>query len=219
MTLLLLTLLYFVLLCKNIARRKSTSVFFKTVISCSLSHYLSFLYPAIFFNCFLFITENVKSRNLNSSLIITLCESFGNVAFNDTITIRFEYCHDWVKKKSFRQKNICIQTYHKINALHTSIKLFKITQAVFKHIIMYNFSHLQATLLISSSSFYPHTDYFTRCKKWFIRVFPPLTLSIFCRFYRIPFTTYMKNNITHVVQCDSMWSNCLTSYVLFKPQV
>ena len=98
-------------------------------------------------------TENVKSRHLNSSLIITLCESFGNVAFNDTITIRFEYCHDWVKKKSIRQKNIYIQTYHKIYALHTSIKLFKITQAVFKHIIMYHLSHLQATLLISSSSF------------------------------------------------------------------
>ena len=32
------------------------------------------------------------------------------------------------------------------------------------------------------------------------RVFPSLALSIFCRFYRIPFTTHMKKNITHVVQ-------------------
>ena len=36
--------------------------------------------------------------------------------------------------------------------------------------------------------------------KWNNRVFPPLTLSIFCRFYGIPFTTHMKKNITHVVQ-------------------
>ena len=167
------------------------------MISCSLSLIIFHFCIQQFFSIASYSsTENVKSRNLNSSLIITLCESFGNVSFNDTITIRFEYCHDWVKKNSFRQKNICIQTYHKINALHTSIKLFKITQVVFKHIIMYNFSHLQATLLISSSSFY----IFHSMKKWFIRVFPPLTLSIFCRFYRISFTTYMKNNITHVVQ-------------------
>ena len=32
------------------------------------------------------------------------------------------------------------------------------------------------------------------------RVFPPLAVSIFCRFYGMPFTTHMKKNITYVVQ-------------------
>ena len=29
------------------------------------------------------------------------------------------------------------------------------------------------------------------------QVFPPLALSIFCRFFGIPFTTHMKKNITY----------------------
>ena len=49
-----------------------------------------------------------------------------------------------------------------------------------------------------------------------IGVFPPLALPIFCRFYRIPFTTHEKN-ITHVVQWP--WPNYLISHVLFLPQV
>ena len=41
---------------------------------------------------------------------------------------------------------------------------------------------------------------------WHIRIFPPLALSIFCRFYGI-YCTYEEN--------DSPWSNCLISHVLF----
>ena len=42
-----------------------------------------------------------------------------------------------------------------------------------------------------------------------ITVFPPFALSIFCRFYRIPFTTHMKKCIPHVVQWIFMvkWSD------------
>ena len=54
----------------------------------------------------------------------------------------------------------------------------------------------------------------------YIRVFPPLALSIICRFYRIPFTTHMKTNITHPVQWLFMVkTSTVVSYVLFWLQV
>ena len=105
-TLSLPILLYFVLICERYYgyKRYVCIYCFKIVSSYSLALSFHFCVQLFFTTASYSFTENVESWNLNSSVISRLCEIFGNVAFNDAITIRSECCHDWVKKKSIQEK-------------------------------------------------------------------------------------------------------------------